>query len=155
MSSSAVSASPFPSQSRTASSRTADVDIFLKCAARSRSDLSSADTRQLYTSVFMHYIVAHALLPTFLELPPPGHQSHLSMASPNHIHSLHRELPFNVPIHLKIHRPARRTSEQLTLRNRAQILPSNRPRVHQKTRPIINSAPFQPHTQRLYPSHSL
>src|SRR4029077_17562591 len=47
----------FFSQSRTAVSRTEDTDTLRRCASRSRSDLSSSDKRQLYTSVFMHYIV--------------------------------------------------------------------------------------------------
>jgi len=45
------------SHSRTAVSRTEDTDTLRRCASRSRSDLSSSDKRQLYTSVFMHYIV--------------------------------------------------------------------------------------------------
>jgi hypothetical protein len=47
----------FFSQSRTAVSRTEDTDTLRRCASRSRSDLSSSDKRQLYISVFMHYIV--------------------------------------------------------------------------------------------------
>jgi hypothetical protein len=47
------------SQSRTASSNIAEIDTLRRRACRSSSDLSSLDTRQLYTSVFMHYIVVH------------------------------------------------------------------------------------------------
>src|ERR1017187_6980445 len=47
------------SHSRAARSRTADIDILRRRASRSRPVLMSDDTRQLYTSVFMHYIVVH------------------------------------------------------------------------------------------------
>src|SRR2546430_16295735 len=49
----------FFSQSRTAVSRMEDIDTLRRYASRSRSNLSSSDKRQLYTSVFMHYIVVH------------------------------------------------------------------------------------------------
>ena len=49
----------FFSQSRTAVSRTEATETLRRCASRSRSDLSSSDKRQLYISVFMHYIVVH------------------------------------------------------------------------------------------------
>src|SRR5580698_1943204 len=69
--------------------------------------------------------VAHALLRAASALlPMHGHQSHLNMAPPNHIHSLHHGFPLNIPIRLHIHRPARRTSEQPTLHNRSQNWPT-------------------------------
>ena len=36
-----------------------EIDSLRKRASRSRSDFRSLDMRQLYTSVFMHYIVVH------------------------------------------------------------------------------------------------
>src|SRR5271165_1640621 len=56
-SSSATSSAFLASQSRTAESRTADTRIFLRRAARSISDFKPRESRQLLTSVFMHYIV--------------------------------------------------------------------------------------------------
>src|ERR1017187_9598170 len=49
----------FRSQLRTAESKTAAIDILRSRASRSSSNLSSLDTRQLYTSLFMYYIVVH------------------------------------------------------------------------------------------------
>src|ERR1700756_3229993 len=47
------------SHSRAARSRAAERDILRRRASRSSPVLMSGDTRQLYTSVFMHYIVVH------------------------------------------------------------------------------------------------
>src|SRR5438105_1884350 len=47
------------SHSRAARSRAAESDILRRRASRSNPVLMSGDTRQLYTSVFMHYIVVH------------------------------------------------------------------------------------------------
>src|SRR5580698_5093656 len=87
--------------------------------------------------------VAHALLRAASALlPTPGHQSHLNMAPPNHIHSLHHGFPLNIPIRLHIHRPARRTSEQPTLHNRSQ----NWPRVQKRPGRLLTPR----HSSRTY-----
>jgi hypothetical protein len=65
--SSGASVSHFFSQSRTAVSRTEDTDTLRRCASRSRSDLSSSDKRQLYTSVFMHYTCSAELHHTAIQ----------------------------------------------------------------------------------------
>src|ERR1017187_7213454 len=49
----------FCSHSRTARFSTAETDVLRRAASRSKSDLSSVETRQLYTSLPMHYIVVH------------------------------------------------------------------------------------------------